>query len=80
MPYATVDHAAHTKGRLQLFLRCVYMVSRRKFVQGVSVTAGAAVVSGGGVKALAQHGKVGKMARAASIGDVTKFVNIFFGT
>ena len=50
------------------------MVSRRGFVQGVSV---AAVAAGTG---LAQHGRVGRMARAASIGDVTKYVNIFVGT
>ncbi len=32
------------------------------------------------MEALAQHGRVGRMARAASIGDVTKYVNIFVGT
>ncbi len=56
------------------------MFSRRKFVQGCSVAAGAAAVSGSGMEALAQHGRVGRMARAASIGDVTKYVNIFVGT
>ena len=48
------------------------MVSRREFVQGASLVAGTQV--------LAQHGRVGRAAQAASIGDVTKYVNIFIGT
>ena len=53
------------------------MIDRRKFVQGCSLVAGAVA---GATLLPAQHGRVGRMAQAASIGDVTKYVNIFVGT